>query len=149
MVNENWNSMYDDLVEKAINMRKFAYAPYSKFTVGAALMAWDGTVFTGCNIENAAYSVCNCAERTALFKGVSEGYKDYRLIVIVGAKADVYGSDLCTPCGMCRQALREFCNPEEFKVICVKTDDDENVEDFRIYTLDELLVDSFGPENLH
>lgn len=141
-------SDYKELIEIALDQRKFSYAPYSGYCVGVALMTWSGTVFTGCNVENASYPVSNCAERTALFKGVSEGYKDYRMIVITGAKNTSYGSDFCTPCGVCRQALREFCDPKKFKVICPKIDEEGNILACRVYTLDELLVDSFGPENL-
>ena len=95
-----------ELVEKALEMREYSYAPYSGFRVGAALLTTDGRVYTGCNIENAAYSPTNCAERTAVFKAVSEGERHFAAIAVAG------GSKPCPPCGVCRQVLGEFCGPD-------------------------------------
>lgn len=133
-----------ELIEKAIKAREFSYAPYSKFKVGAALEGEDGEVYQGCNIENAAYTPCNCAERTALFKAVSEGKRKFKKIAVVGWSAqEEKAKDYCPPCGVCRQVLREFVNPKEFQIVVAK-----NVEDYKVYTLEELLPESFGPENL-
>ncbi len=136
----------EDMIDKANKARRYAYTPYSGFKVGAALLAKNGTggnaIITGCNIENAAYSPGNCAERTAVFKAVSEGYTDFKAIAIVAGKGEVADS-YTSPCGMCRQVLREFVNPENFYVIMAKTKDD-----YKVMTLDELFPMSFGPDNL-
>lgn len=105
-------------------------------------MAKNGTVYTGCNIENAAYTPTNCAERTAFFKAVSEGVKEFDAICIVGGKNGVL-TEYAPPCGVCRQVMMEFCDPEEFQII-LATD----VEHYDIYTLKELLPLGFGPGNL-
>ncbi len=134
------------LISKALESRKNAYAPYSGYKVGAALMTSAGKIYGGFNIECAAYSVCNCAERTALFRAVYEGHNYFKAIAIVGgneAEEDVLSS-FAPPCGMCRQALREFCDPKEFKVILAKS-----AEDFKVFTLEDLLPQSFGPDNLN
>lgn len=134
------------LINEALKARKNAYTPYSNFNVGAALLTFDDKIYSGFNIENAAYSVCNCAERTALFRAVFDGYREFKAIAVVGAKSDEKGeflSEYAPPCGMCRQALREFCNPNEFKVILAKSEDE-----FKIFTLSNLLPESFGPEHL-
>lgn len=125
-----------ELMEKAIEARKNAYAPYSGFRVGAALLTADGRVYTGCNIENAAYSPTNCAERTAFFKAVSEGVRDFAAIAIVGGKGENPDA-VCTPCGVCRQVMAEFCKPD-FRVIL------GNAEQTAAYTLDSLLPYSFS-----
>ncbi len=132
-----------ELVEKALQARNFAYAPYSGFCVGAALLAESGTIYTGCNIENAAYSPTNCAERTALFKAVSEGERAFTAIAVCGGMGKKAPEDFCTPCGVCRQALREFVDPREFLVILCKADGSK-----KELTLEELLPMSFGMENL-
>lgn len=131
-----------DMINKAIDARKFAYTPYSNFKVGAALLTKEDEIITGCNIENAAYSPGNCGERTAVFKAVSQGIKDFKGIAIVAGKE---GGELeyTSPCGMCRQVLREFANPEEFIVVMAKSEND-----YKIMTLEELLPMSFGPDNL-
>ena len=98
-----------DLVKKAYDAKQYSYAPYSGFHVGAALLCSDGTVFTGCNIENAAYTPTSCAERTAVFKAVSEGYRSFRAIAVAGD-----GEEYLAPCGVCRQVLMEFCEPDSF-----------------------------------
>ena len=131
-----------ELIEIAYENRKNAYAPYSNFLVGAALLTTDGEVFGGCNIENAAFTPGNCAERTAGFKAVSEGKKSFAAIAVVGGKAGETISQLCAPCGVCRQVLREFCDPETF--ILYLTDGKEIFS----YKLEELLPLSFGADNL-
>lgn len=130
------------LIETAGAQRKFSYAPYSNYRVGAALLAADGQVFTGCNIENAAYSPSLCAERTAFARAVSEGIREFDAICVVGGKNDPPES-FSTPCGVCRQVMTEFCDPASFQII-VATD----IEHYRIFTLQELLPDSFGPDKL-
>ena len=133
---------YKELVQIAIAARENAYAPYSHFKVGAALLAKDGRVFTGCNIECASYSTSHCAERTAVFKAVSEGERQFDAICIVGGPDGVL-KDYTAPCGVCRQVMMEFCNPETFQIILAVS-----TEDYRIYTLKELLPLGFGPANL-
>ena len=124
------------LCQKAIDMLDMAYVPYSHFPVGAALLCRDGTVFTGCNIENASYTPTICAERTAVSKAVSEGHRDFVRIVIAGRS-----EDFCVPCGVCRQVLREFA--PDLEIICLNGAGEE-----RVFTLPELLPHSFGPEYL-
>ena len=131
-----------ELIEQAIDAMGYAYTPYSGFKVGAALLAKNGNVYQGCNIENAAYTPCNCAERTAFFKAVSEGVKEFEAICIVGGKNGVL-TELTPPCGVCRQVMREFCRPEEFRII-LATDQ----EHYEIHTLQEMLPMGFGPDAL-
>lgn len=130
------------LIEKAFDMLNYSYTPYSSFKVGAALLAANGTVYGGCNIENSAYTPTNCAERTAFFKAVSEGVKDFTAIAVVGGKNGIV-TELAAPCGVCRQVMREFCDPKKFVVILAISP-----ENYWLYTLEELLPLSFGPENL-
>ena len=130
-----------ELIEKAIGMMDHSYSPYSHFHVGAALLAKNGNVYGGCNIENAGYTPSNCAERTAFFKAVSEGERDFTAIALCGGLNGVV-KDYCAPCGVCRQVMREFCKPD-FKIILVKSE-----EEWKIYTLSQLLPEGFGPENL-
>lgn len=133
------------LIERAKYARQKAYVPYSKFKVGAALLLKDGSIYCGCNIENASYSVSNCAERTAFFRAIYDGKSGFEAIAIVGgAENDDVCLEYCPPCGVCRQVMREFCDPKEFKVILAKVNDE-----FKSYTLDELLPESFGPDNLN
>ncbi len=127
---------YGELIEKAREARKRAYAPYSEFTVGAALLCRDGSIYTGCNIENASYGATICAERTAFFKAVSEGEGEFEAIAIVGAPVDK-PADFCPPCGMCRQVMTEFCDMDRFKVV-LSNDTEE-----KIFTLRELMPYSF------
>lgn len=127
-----------ELIEEAYEAKKMAYAPYSGFAVGAALLGRSGKIYRGCNVENAAYSPTNCAERTAVFKAVSEGEREFRCIAIAGD-----GEDYLAPCGVCRQVLREFVEPEEFLVIMVGAD-----FDYRSMTLAELLPASFSSQDL-
>ena len=122
-----------ELVDKAIAMLNHSYVPYSKFPVGAALECADGTVFTGCNVENAAYGPTNCAERTALFSAVAQGKRRFLAIAIAGGPQGQAPSGFCPPCGVCRQALAEFCGPD-FSIFLVKSP--EEVEE---HTLGELL----------
>lgn len=126
-----------NLINTAFEQRKFSYAPYSHFCVGAALLAENGQIYTGCNIENGAYSPGNCAERTAIFKAVSEGVKDFRAICIVGAPKGEEPHELCPPCGVCRQVMLEFCRPE-FQIILAS-----GREEYQVFTLEELVPMGF------
>ena len=128
--------MEDKLIQTAIEMLDRAYVPYSHFPVGAALECADGSVYTGCNVENASYGLCICAERTAAVKAVSEGHRDFKRIVIAGNS-----EDYCTPCGACRQFLYEFAPGME--VICLNTK-----REAMKTTLSDLLPHGFGPEHL-
>jgi len=160
-----------ELIKQAYEARQRAYVPYSHFGVGAALETADGRVFLGCNIENASYTPTVCAERTAIFKAVSEGYRQFRRIAIVGGSMEtnaplqrssdaVTGNDrlldgnivnergfstpdYCPPCGVCRQVMAEFCDPKTFQILLARS-----VKDYKIYTLEELLPLNFGPEDL-
>ena len=132
----------DILIDAAKAMLVRSYAPYSHFHVGAALLCADGTIFTGCNIENAAYGPSNCAERTAFFKAVSEGARDFTAIAIVGGPDGII-KDFCPPCGVCRQVMREFCDPETFLILLMNGEGER-----KEHTLTELLPESFGPEIL-
>lgn len=132
----------EELIEAAIGMTKMSYAPYSHFHVGAALLTKDGRIYTGCNIENAAYTPTNCAERTAFFKAVSEGIREFRAIAIVGGQNGKI-TDYTAPCGVCRQVMREFCDPKEFWIIMAI-----DQAHYKIKTLEELFPMGFGPENL-
>ena len=130
------------LIRKAFEGQQFAYTPYSHFRVGAALRAKDGRVYTGCNIENAGYTPTNCAERTALFKAVSEGVREFDAIAIVGSRQGEVNTLVTGPCGVCRQALYEF-GGGALTVIMAKTEDD-----YIVTTLGALLPYGFGPANL-
>lgn len=131
-----------ELIETAAAQLAFSYTPYSHFKVGAALLAKNGRVYTGCNIENAAYTPTNCAERTAIFKAVSEGIREFEAICIVGGPEGRI-VDYTPPCGVCRQVMMEFCQPEEFQIILAKGKDD-----YLIYKLKDLMPQGFGPGNL-
>lgn len=128
------------LLELATKAREKAYAPYSGFRVGAALLGKSGKIYTGCNVENAAYTPTNCAERTAVFKAVSEGEREFTAIAIVGGKGEEI-ADFCAPCGICRQVLAEFCDGD-FRIL-LGTPDNASV-----HTLAELLPYSFGKNDL-
>lgn len=132
----------ETLIKEALRAREKSYAPYSHFHVGAALLTKNKKVYTGCNIENAAFSPTNCAERTAVFKAVSEGETDFVKIAIVGG-AEGKTLEYCPPCGVCRQVLREFVVPEDFVVVLAKSP-----EEYKEYNLAELFPKGFGPENL-
>lgn len=130
------------LIREAIVAMQLSYSPYSHFKVGAALLTADGKIYRGCNIENAAYSPTNCAERTAFFKAVSEGERHFSAICIVGG-ADGILTEYAPPCGVCRQVMMEFCDPETFQIL-LATDE----EHYDLFTLQELLPRGFGPGNL-
>ena len=127
----------------AMEARNYAYCPYSNYSVGAALLCADGRIVTGSNIENASYGVSNCAERTAFFKAVSEGEKDFVAIAISGGSSGEESDSYAYPCGVCRQVMREFCDEEKFKILVVK-----NEKEYEEYLLKDLLPKSFGPDNL-
>jgi len=128
----------EQLIQDAKMAREKAYVPYSNFGVGAALLRTDGKVYQGCNIENAAYSMCNCAERTALFKAYSEGDRDFQMLAVV---ADT--DRPCSPCGACRQVISELC-PRDMKVVLTNLKGD-----IQEITVEELLPVAFTPEDLH
>ena len=126
-----------ELISQALSARENAYAPYSGFMVGAALLCKDGTVYTGCNIENAAFTPTNCAERTAFFKAVSEGEQEFCRIAIVGGKKDG-ALKPTSPCGVCLQVMQEFCDPDAFEVILATAE-----EKYEILKLRQLLPYGF------
>ena len=134
--------LIEEMIDLAIAQLKYSYTPYSGFKVGAALLTAEGKFYTGCNIENAAYSPTNCAERTAFFKAVSEGERDFRAICIVGGKDGVL-TEYAAPCGVCRQVMMEFCNPDTFQIILAT-----GKEQYEVFSLRELLPLGFGPANL-
>ena len=129
---------YKALIKEAIAAKEMAYTPYSHFRVGAALLTKSGKVYRGCNIENVAFTPTNCAERTAFFKAISEGEREFEAIVVNG-DAD----DYLYPCGVCRQVMVEFCDLKEFKVIVAN-----NEEDYKVFTLGELMPGAFNAEEL-
>ena len=131
-----------ELVMTALKARELAYTPYSGYAVGAALLAKSGKIYVGCNIENASYGATNCAERTAFFKAVSEGEKEFDCIALAGGKAGEEVKEYAYPCGLCRQVMQEFCKPD-FQILVVR----ENGE-YREHTLEELLPYGFGGDNL-
>ncbi len=131
------------LVARALEARKRAYVPYSHWAVGAALLTESGEIFEGCNIENAAYTPTNCAERTAFFKAVSEGERAFAAIAVVGGREHEEPKDICAPCGVCRQVMMEFCDPKRFRVI-LGTRDGVCVNE----TLEQILPYGFGPDTL-
>lgn len=127
-----------DLITAALTARGTAYAPYSHYTVGAALLVENGDIYCGCNIENASYGATNCAERTAFFKAVSAGWRRFTAIAIAGSMEGHEPVDYAYPCGICRQVMQEFCGPD-FRIYVVK-----NKKDYREYALSELLPCGFG-----
>ena len=130
-----------ELIRKALEARKMSYSPYSGFAVGAALMDSEGDIYTGCNIENASYPATVCAERTAFFKAVSDGVREFKMIAIVGGCTE-HLEEYAFPCGICRQVMSEFCSGD-FEVIAAK-----NTDDYKCFKLKELLPHSFGTESL-
>jgi len=132
----------ETLCTLALKARKSSYSPYSGFKVGAALLASSGKIYTGCNIENAAYTPTVCAERVAFFKAVSEGETEFIAIAIAGGAGDSPDGE-CPPCGVCRQVMMEFCDPDTFKVLLAKRD-----TEYTALTLKELLPYGFGPGNV-
>lgn len=131
-----------NLINIAVQQLEFSYAPYSNFKVGAALLAKNGKIYTGCNIENASYTPTNCAERTAFFKAVSEGVREFDAICIVGGKDGVL-TEYAPPCGVCRQVMTEFCDPETFQIILAVSQ-----EKYAVYSLKELHPLGFDSSNL-
>ena len=129
-----------ELMQLAEEARKFSYCPYSNFAVGAALLTCDGKVYTGCNVESSSYTPTNCAERTAVFKAISEGESNFAAIAVIGAPKGEKGK-FCAPCGVCRQVLREFCSLD-FHILLGTT------EEVQAYTLNDLLPASFSPADL-
>lgn len=129
-----------ELLTAAIDAREYSYTPYSHFQVGAALLTKDGKIYTGANIENAAYTPTICAERVAFFKAVNAGERDFCKIAIVGGK-EGETPDFCAPCGVCRQVMAEFCQ-DDFQIVLGTTDN------ISVYNLKDILPDRFGPDNL-
>ena len=132
-----------ELIQEAKKARQRSYSPYSGFRVGAALLTKSGKVYHGCNIENAAYSPTNCAERTAFFRAIYEGEREFEKIAVVGALGDREPVDTCAPCGVCRQVMMEFCDPETFRVV-LANGKDEQLE----ILLKDLVPYGFGGKNL-
>ena len=132
----------DELIRLALKARENSYCPYSSYAVGAAVECEDGTIYSGCNIENASYGATVCAERTAIFKAVSEGKKEIKAIAIAGGKRGEKPDGYAFPCGMCRQVLNEFAMGDA-PVIVAKSQ-----EDYKEYALKDLLPEAFGPNNL-
>jgi len=133
-----------DLVREATKARTKAYAPYSHFLVGAALLTSEGTVYSGCNIENAGYTPTICAERTAFSKAVSEGERNFTAIAIAGWPKDAIKPGQAFPCGVCRQVMREFCDPKSFRILVANGENNG----YTVHTLEALLPYGFGPESL-
>ncbi|MDE7044411.1 MAG: cytidine deaminase [Acetatifactor sp.] len=131
-----------ELIQKALEARRMAYAPYSHYLVGAALLTEDGSIYQGGNIENASYGATNCAERTAVFKAVSEGKRRIRAMAVTGGMEDTEPSDYAYPCGICRQVLQEF-GTEDMQLIIAKS-----ITDYREFSLKELLPFGFGGESI-
>ena len=131
-----------ELIKAAMEAKKKAYTPYSGYQVGAALLTNELRIYTGCNIENSSFSMTNCAERTAVFKAVSEGYRNFEAICIIGGLENenkkVEIKNFCPPCGVCRQVLAEFCS-KDFKIILAKSK-----TDYKVLTLGELLPEVFS-----
>lgn len=134
---------YRELIRAAFEAQTHAYTPYSNFQVGAALLCENGEIYGGCNIENASYGACNCAERTAIFRAVYDGKRSFKAIAIVGKPQKAEKFEYCAPCGICRQVMSEFCDPETFEIIlpCSETD-------YKVYKLKELLPLSFTAKNM-
>ena len=136
------NDTIRELIAAALKMRKRAYCPYSEYSVGAALLTRSGRIFGGCIIENAAYPDTVCGERTAIFKAVSEGEPDFLAIAVAGGKCG-HPEGYRVPCGSCRQVMSEFCDPDRFFIIAARS-----TEDFKMFTLRQLLPESFTPAAL-
>ena len=124
---------YAPLIAKALEMKQAAYAPYSHFSVGAAVLGGSGRIYGGANVENASYGATVCAERAAIFAAVNAGERKLKAIAVTE-----------TPCGVCRQVMREFADPKSFEIVVVRSTDD-----FRVFKLEALLPESFGPDALH
>lgn len=132
-----------ELVRTALTARALAYAPYSRFSVGAALLTQSGKIYTGCNVECAAYSAACCAERTAFYKAVCNGERKFVAIAIVGGKSGAPVTSICPPCGICRQVMMEFCDPKTFQIILASGN-----ETWKTFTLNDLMPMGFGSKNL-
>ena len=133
---------YSQLISKAVEASKKAYAPYSHFHVGAAVLVESGAVYAGCNVENASYGAAICAERNAITTAIANGERKLSAIALVGGMDGDF-ADYCSPCGICRQVMREFCDPAKFSVVLAKSP-----TDYKVLTLAQLLPESFGPESL-
>ena len=133
----------EELILEAKKARRHAYVPYSHFQVGAALVTKSGKIYHGCNIENAGYTPTNCAERTAFFKAIYDGEREFEKIAVVGGPEESEGYELCAPCGVCRQVMMEFCDPKTFRIILAN-----GKGKYIQRTLEEMLPFGFGPENL-
>lgn len=131
-----------DLIRKALGARTKAYAPYSHYQVGAALLSGQGRVYPGCNVENASYGAAICAERIAFVRAVQEGEREFQAIAIVGGLEGENPKDYAYPCGICRQVMQEFCGPD-FEVITAVSEDD-----YEIHSLEEMLPWGFGGDKL-
>jgi cytidine deaminase len=131
-----------ELIQAALQARKRAYAPYSHYQVGAALLTCDGKIYQGCNIENASYGATNCAERTAVFKAISEGYRKFAAIAVCGGAEGHPPVDYAYPCGICRQVMLEFAE-DDFVILVAK-----DTSDYKEYTLKELLPAGFGGDSI-
>ena len=127
------------LIQEAKKAREKSYSPYSHFQVGAALLTKSGNVYHGCNIENASYSPTNCAERTAFFKAISEGEREFLKIAIVGGVEGNEPNELCAPCGVCRQVMNEFCDRNNFEIVLM-----DGPDKMKVLTLEELLPYGFS-----
>lgn len=132
-----------ELIRNAFSAQKMAYSPYSHFQVGAALLTEDGSIYQGCNIENASYGASNCAERTAFFRAVFEGKRQFLAIAIVGKPEGAEEFERCAPCGICRQVMAEFCRPEDFLILLPTSE-----EEYEEYFLEELLPLGFTGDSL-
>ena len=133
---------YTELIKKALEARRNAYVPYSGYQVGAALLTADNKIYCGCNVENASYGATNCAERTAFFKAVSEGERKFEAIAIAGGLCEKTITDYAWPCGICRQVMQEFCEPD-FKIIVAKSE-----EEYQVMSLAALLPHGFGGDSI-
>ena len=129
---------FEQLIKEAFEARKMSWSPYSGFSVGAALLSKSGKTYRGCNIENAAFSPTNCAERTAFFKAISDGERDFEAIAVVGGASDADEFGFAYPCGVCRQVMMEFCEPEQFKIITA-----DSLGNYVVCTLKEILPNGF------
>lgn len=139
---EEKESMYQKMAQAALEARRMAYVPYSRYAVGAALLTAEGDIYQGGNIENASYGATNCAERTAIFKAVSEGRRGFAAIAVAGGMEGSDPVDYAYPCGICRQVMQEFA-AEDFEIIVVRS-----VSDYKVYSLAELLPCGFGGESI-
>lgn len=134
--------MKEKLIQLALEARKMAYVPYSHYTVGAALLTEDGEIYCGCNIESASYGATNCAERTAFFKAISEGKRNFSAIAIAGGMEGEEPKEYAYPCGICRQVIKEFVK-DDFRIIVARS-----LTDYKEYTLSELFPFGFGGDSI-